>query len=250
MKWALVTGGAKRLGKACALELARAGWNIAIQFNSSREAAEATVAEIQALGRSAAGIECDLSRTNAPMALIDTAMQATQGQLRALVNCAALFEHDTPERIDPDLFARHMQVNALAPAMLASAFANAAPKSERLMVVNFLDFKLAAPYPDHFSYTMSKYALMGATEMLARALAPHVRVNAVAPGYVLPAPGQSEDDFKRLHDEATPLKNGATPEDVAKAVRYLIESPAVTGQTIYVDSGLRFLSHERDFAFR
>ena len=91
-------------------------------------------------------------------------------------------------------------------------------------MVNFLDFKLANPYPDHFSYTLSKYALAGATELLARALAPRVRVNAVAPGYVLPAPGQSEEDYKRLHAQ-TPLEYGPTAEDIAHAVRFLIESP-------------------------
>lgn len=250
MKWALVTGGAKRLGRACALELAKGGWAVAIQFNSSRDAAEATLTDLRAAGAEAAAIECDLSEPGAADALIATAMQATNGELRALVNCAAIFEHDAPDAIDPALFARHMQINALAPALLASAFAKAAPKSERCAIVNFLDFKLAAPYPDHFSYTMSKYALQGATEMLARALAPHFRVNAVAPGYVLASPGQSEEDFKRLHDEVTPLKNGATPLDVARTVLFLIESPAITGQTIYVDAGLRFRNHDRDFEFQ
>jgi NAD(P)-dependent dehydrogenase (short-subunit alcohol dehydrogenase family) len=114
--------------------------------------------------------------------------------------------------------------------------------------VNFLDFKLASPYPDHFSYTLSKYALSGATDLLARALAPRVRVNAVAPGYVLPALGQSDADFQRLHDD-TPLKRGPTPEDIAGAVRFLIENEAVTGQTIYVDGGRRFQSFDRDMGF-
>ena len=109
--------------------------------------------------------------------------------------------------------------------------------------------KLAAPYADHFSYTLSKYALSGASELAARALAPRVRVNAVASGYVLPSPGQSEEDFRRLHPQ-TPLGRGTTPQDVATAVLFLLENEAVTGQTIYLDSGLRFAPADRDFMFR
>jgi NAD(P)-dependent dehydrogenase (short-subunit alcohol dehydrogenase family) len=136
----------------------------------------------------------------------------------------------------------------LTPSLLAREFAEALPEHARGAIVNFLDFKLASPYPDHFSYTLSKYALAGATELLARALAPRVRVNAVAPGYVLPAPGQSDVDFQRLHAD-TPLDYGPTPEDVARAARFLIENEAVTGQTIYVDAGRRFRSFERDMGF-
>ena len=150
--------------------------------------------------------------------------------------------------LSADLFQKQMALNALTPALLARAFASALEEGVEGCVVNFLDFKLATPYPDHFSYTMSKFALAGATEMMARALAPRVRVNAVAPGYVLPAPGQAEADFARLHDD-TPLARGPNPEDVAGAVRFLIENRAVTGQTIYVDSGRRFRAYERDMAF-
>jgi NAD(P)-dependent dehydrogenase (short-subunit alcohol dehydrogenase family) len=168
--------------------------------------------------------------------------------MTALVNSAAIFDHDTIETFGADAFERHMRVNALAPGLIAKQFAAALPAVETGAVVNILDFKLTQPYPDHFSYTLSKYALAGATELLARALAPRVRVNAVAPGYVLPAPGQADADFQRLHAQ-TPLARGVSPDDIAGAALFLIEAPAVTGQTIAVDAGLRFRPRERDLAF-
>jgi NAD(P)-dependent dehydrogenase (short-subunit alcohol dehydrogenase family) len=249
MKWALVTGGAQRLGRAVALQLADAGWAVIVQYRASRDAARETCDAIAAKGVQSAMVEAEFDDSGAPERLIEQARAASLDRLRALVNCAAIFEHDDAGAIDAKLFERHMRVNALAPALLSTAFARTVEEGERGAIVNFLDFKLASPYPDHFSYSLSKYALAGATDMLARALAPRVRVNAVAPGYVLPAPGQSAERYAALHEQ-TPLARGATPEDVAGAVRFLLEAEAVTGQTIYVDAGLRFRSHERDFTFR
>jgi NAD(P)-dependent dehydrogenase (short-subunit alcohol dehydrogenase family) len=249
MKWALVTGGAQRLGRAAAIELSRAGWGVVIQYRASREAARATCESIVSSGGQCAILEADFLDATAPSRIVEEARQASLDRLRGLVNCAAIFEHDDAHSLDDKLFERHMRVNALAPAQLCTAFARALADDERGAIVNFLDFKLASPYPDHFSYSLSKYALAGATDMLARALAPRVRVNAVAPGYVLPAPNQSAERYETLHAQ-TPLARGTTPEDVAGAVRFLLEAEAVTGQTVYVDSGLRFRSHERDFTFR
>ncbi|MBL8549494.1 MAG: SDR family oxidoreductase [Hyphomonadaceae bacterium] len=250
MKWALVTGAARRLGRATALELGRAGWGVVLHYRSEQAEAESALAEIAAAGGAGAIVQGELTASGAPEAIMQAANGAAGGNLRALVNCAAVFEHDVPAAIDAAMFDRQMHVNALAPALLASAFAKTLPESERGAIVNFLDFKIASPYPDHFSYSMSKFALAGAVELLARGLAPRIRVNAVAPGYVLPSPGQSEERFKELHAAVTPLKYGATPADIAGAVRYLLEAEAVTGQTIFVDSGLRFLSFERDFTFQ
>jgi len=193
-------------------------------------------------------VRADLSDAVERHALIGRAVEAAQAPLEALVNCAAIFEHDTIDTLSAETLAKHIEINTLTPSVLSREFAEALPEDARGVVVNFLDFKLASPYPDHFSYTLSKYALSGATDLLARALAPRVRVNAVAPGYVLPAPGQPQADYERLHAE-TPLHYGPTPEDVARSVRFLIENPAVTGQTIYVDAGRRFVSFERDMGF-
>lgn len=248
MKWALVTGGAQRLGRAVALELAAAGWGVVVHYRHSAEAAKALADDMAKRGGKAVLVAADLDDVAERGALIDEAMRACGSTLSALVNCAAMFEHDTIDTLSETSLQRHIATNALTPALLTREFAEALGEGERGAVVNFLDFKLANPYPDHFSYTLSKYALAGATEMLARELASRVRVNAVAPGYVLPAPGQSEADYKRLHDD-TPLAHGPTPEEVAHAARFLVENEAVTGQTIYVDGGRRFRTHERDMGF-
>jgi NAD(P)-dependent dehydrogenase (short-subunit alcohol dehydrogenase family) len=248
MNWALVTGAGQRLGRAVALDLARAGWGVVIHYRRSRDEAEAVAQDARAAGGKAVTLGADLDDKAARHGLITHAVQKAGAPLAALVNCAAVFEHDTIDTLDEALLQRQIATNTFTPSLLAREFAEALPEGARGVVVNFLDFKLASPYPDHFSYTLSKYALAGATELLARALAPRVRVNAVAPGYVLPAPGQADADYQRLHAD-TPLAYGPTPEDIAHAARFLIENPAVTGQTIYVDAGRRFQSFERDMGF-
>lgn len=248
MSWALVTGAGKRLGRAVALELARAHWGVVIHYHRSEPAAQSLEKEIRAASGAARLVRADLSEPAERGTLIGRAIEAAGAPLSALVNCAAIFEHDTIDTLSGETLQRHMNLNALTPSLLAREFAEALPEHERGVVVNFLDFKLASPYPDHFAYTLSKYALSGATELLARALAPRVRVNAVAPGYVLPAPGQSDADYRRLHAE-TPLAYGPTPDDVASTVRFLIENPAVTGQIVYVDAGRRFVTYDRDMRF-
>lgn len=245
----LVTGGARRLGRTVCEALAGAGAGpIVIHANSSRAEGEALAEALSAKGVRAVCVTADLSDPAAIDGLVDAATAAAGEPLTGLVNCAAIFEHDVIENFSRDLFEKHMRINAYAAVRLSQRFAHALPAPARGAVTNFLDFKLAAPYPDHLSYTLSKYALMGATEMLARALAPRIRVNAVAPGYVLPAPGQPQADFERLHAQ-TPLGVGAPAHEVGQAVLYLMRQTSVTGQTIYLDAGLRFRSHDRDFAF-
>jgi NAD(P)-dependent dehydrogenase (short-subunit alcohol dehydrogenase family) len=248
MSWALVTGAGQRLGRAVALDLGKHGHGVVVHYRRSAKEAEAVAAEIKASGGKAVTVGADLDDAAERSALIGEATRAARATLTALVNCAAIFEHDTIDTFSEALLQKHIATNAFTPALLAREFAEALPEAGRGVVVNFLDFKLANPYPDHFSYTLSKYTLAGATELLARALAPRVRVNAVAPGYVLAAPGQSDADYQRLHDD-TPLKRGPTSEDVAHAVRFLVENPSVTGQTIYVDSGRRFVTYDRDMGF-
>jgi NAD(P)-dependent dehydrogenase (short-subunit alcohol dehydrogenase family) len=248
VSWALITGAAQRLGRAVALDLARAGWGVVVHYRRSEREAEAVAQEARVLGAQAVTVSADLDDAGERHALIKCSIQAASAPLTALVNCAAMFEHDTIDTLTLEALQRHIALNTFTPALLAREFAEALPEGANGAVVNFLDFKLASPYPDHFSYTLSKYALAGATDLLARALAPRVRVNAVAPGYVLAAPGQAEADYKRLHDD-TPLGRGPTPEQVAHAVQFLIENDAITGQTIYVDSGRRFRSSDRDMAF-
>ena len=244
----LITGAAKRLGRAVALALAERGYAVALHANQSLADAQAMVETMRRAGGNAVAVQGDLMAPQAGGPLLAQAEAGLGRPITGLIKCAALFDHDRLESFDEASFERQMRVNALAPVSLAQALAARLPPDGRASIVNFLDFKLANPYPDHLSYTLSKYALAGATEMLARELAPRVRVNAVAPGYVLPSPGQSEADFERLRTR-NPLRRGATPGDIAQAVVFLLESHAITAQTIFVDSGLRLLSHERDFAF-
>jgi len=244
----LITGAAKRLGRAVAQALAERGYAVALHANQSLADAQAMVEGIREAGGAAVAVQGDLMAPHAGGPLLAQAEQGLGRAITGLVNCAALFDHDRLSSFDEASFERQMRVNALAPVSLAQALTARLPPDARACIVNFLDFKLANPYPDHLSYTLSKYALAGATEMLARELAPRVRVNAVAPGYVLPSPGQSEADFQRLH-ASTPLQRGATPADIVQAVVFLLESPAITAQTIFVDAGLRLWTHERDFAF-
>lgn len=247
-KWALITGAGKRLGRAVALELASHGWGVAVHYRRSQKDAEDVAEAARAKGVGAAILQADLSDEASLTDLAAAAQAASGDALVGLVNCAASFDHDTLNNVSAKTLHAQIDVNTLTPSVLAREFASCLPEGARGGVVNFLDFKLASPYPDHFSYTLSKYALAGATDLLARALAPRVRVNAVAPGFVLPAPGQTEADYLRLHAD-TPLAYGPTPQDVANAARFLLENPAITGQTIYVDAGRRFRSFERDMAF-
>ena len=141
-----------------------------------------------------------------------------------------------------------MDVNAKAPLMLTRELLQNLPENMAGSVVNILDQKIAAPNPDHISYTASRFALLGITEALARGLAPKLRINAVAPGHTLASPDQTEGGFSRAQSES-PLGYGPSPDDIAQAVVFLIEAKSITGQVIFVDAGERFLSRSRDVAF-
>ncbi len=238
----MVTGGAKRLGAAIARACAAAGALVVVHYGTSAAEAEALAAEIGGVA-----VGGDLSRTDEIGALFDRAIAAAEGPINGLVNSASLFDEDRPEAIDPQLAARLYAINCTAPAMLGAALA-AQPGLEQGAIVNLLDQKLANPNPDFFSYSLTKYALAGATEMMAMAFAPRVRVNAVAPGLTLPSGDQTEDEFDRVARENL-LRRPVGADQVAAAVVYLLGAPSVTGQTIHVDSGQRFLKRTGDVMF-
>ena len=235
----LVTGGARRLGAAIARACAAAGWRVVVHYGSSRREAEALAREIGGVT-----VQGDLRTVDD---LFARALDAAGGPIAGLVNSASRFEEDRPEAIDPALAADLYAVNCTAPARLASALA-AQPGLAAGAVVNLLDQKLANPNPDFFSYSLTKYALAGATEMMAMAFAPRVRVNAVAPGLTLPSGDQSAKDFARVARENL-LQRPVGAEQVAAAVVWLLEAPSVTGQTIHVDSGQRFMRRDGDVMF-
>jgi NAD(P)-dependent dehydrogenase (short-subunit alcohol dehydrogenase family) len=244
---ALVTGAGRRIGRAIALALAQAGWDVALHFRSSRADAEETAAAIRALGRRAALLECDLQDESAVRALLARAIDAL-GPIGCVVNNASLFEYDSAADFSPALLATHMQANVSAPILLAQALHAATPAGKQAVVINLLDQKLANLNPDFLSYTLSKAALQTATTMLAQALAPTVRVVGVAPGLTLLSGDQSEAGFSSAH-QATPLGRSSTPQDVADAVCYLASARAITGTTLYVDGGQHLMALPRDVMF-
>jgi NAD(P)-dependent dehydrogenase (short-subunit alcohol dehydrogenase family) len=244
---ALVTGAGRRIGRAIALGLAQAGWDVAIHFRSSRAEAEETAAQVRALGRRAALLECDLADEGAVRGLLARAIDAL-GPIGCVVNNASLFEYDSAADFSPALLAAHMQANVGAPILLAQALHAATPAGAQSVVINLLDQKLANLNPDYLSYTLSKAALQAATTMLAQALAPSVRVAGVAPGITMVSGDQSEAGFARAH-QATPLGRSSTPQDVADAVCYLASARAVTGTTLFVDGGQHLMPLPRDVMF-
>jgi NAD(P)-dependent dehydrogenase (short-subunit alcohol dehydrogenase family) len=230
---ALVTGAGRRIGREIAVQAARAGWDVAVHHRASDQAAEETAAAVRALGRRAAVLAADLADIEAAPALIEQAAGAL-GPLTLLVNNASVFEEDRLETLTGDSWARHMDVNLRAPVLLAQAFAARAP--DGAAIVNLLDQRVLKPDPRFFSYALSRAALHQATTTLAQALAPRIRVNAVAPGPTLRSIHQTEGEFE-AEWSATPLARPVTPAAVAEAVIWLARAGCVTGQTIAVDSG-------------
>lgn len=234
---ALVTGGGKRIGRAISIRLAREGFALALHSSErSRGEAEATCREITAMGARACVVTGDLGSHEVSQLIAEA--QREVGYISALVNNASLFERDTAAPFDPLAFDRHMAVNVRAPLALASAFYEALAPDTHGVIINVLDQRVARLTPHYFSYTLSKSALWAATKTLAQSYAPRIRVNAVAPGPVMPNANDGADAFNG-EAAAVPLQAPASPDDIAEAVAYLVNARSVTGQTIYVDGGQR-----------
>jgi NAD(P)-dependent dehydrogenase (short-subunit alcohol dehydrogenase family) len=232
---ALVTGGAHRIGAAIVHALARSGYAVAIHANRSRAAADELRAEIEGTGGRAAVVIADLADHDAVAGLISASVAAI-GPLTLLVNNAGEFEVDGFGELDRARFDRQFAVNLRAPLFLAQAFAAQARPDDDPSIVNIIDQRVFRPTPRFFSYTLTKSALHTATITLAQALAPQVRVNAVAPGPTLPSPRQDAQAFAR-QAALVPLGRGPKPDEIAQAVLYLAGARSVTGVTIAVDGG-------------
>ena len=231
----LVTGAARRLGRAIALDLAAAGYDVAVHFNSSRDDAEVTASEVRKLGRKAALVEADLSDEIQVETIIPNATREL-GPLTALVNNASIFRDDRIDNATRASWDMHIETNLRAPLVLAQAFAKQLPGGRDGAIVNMLDQAVWKLTPQFLSYTVSKAGLWTLTRTLAQALAPRIRVNGIGPGPTLKAEKQSVENFAKQVD-ATLLKRAPEPADIAGAVRYLLSAKAVTGQMIAVDSG-------------
>jgi len=231
---ALITGASRRIGRAIALALSRAGYGVILHANRSRSEAEKLAAEIVGSGGRATVVLADLTDGEAVRKLVPAA--AAFGPLTLLVNNASQFEEDEIANLARAEFERTLAVNLTAPLFLAQSFAAQAPAGADASIVNIVDQRVLKPTPRFFSYSLSKSALHGATTMLAQALAPSLRVNAVAPGPTLPSPRQTPEQFA-AQAAAVPLKRGPSPDDIAAAVLYLAQAKSVTGVTIAVDGG-------------
>lgn len=244
---ALVTGAGKRIGRAIALGLARAGWDVAVHYRASESEAVDTVQAIHALGRRACALKADLAVED-EVRQLPARTAAALGHVACIVNNASLFEYDNATAFSPRLLAAHMQANLAAPLLLAQALHAATPAGSQAVVINLLDQKLYNLNPDFLSYTLSKAALHTATTMLAQSLAPTVRVVGVAPGITLVSGDQSEEGFAKAHRQ-TPLQRSSTPEDIADAVVYAAGARALTGTTLLVDGGQHLMPLARDVMF-
>jgi NAD(P)-dependent dehydrogenase (short-subunit alcohol dehydrogenase family) len=253
---ALVTGAARRIGRVIALELAHAGFDIALHHRADDTATladvQATANALQAAGARVQSFAADFDDPAAAAALLPAVAQAF-GRVDAVVNSASRFEYDSPAAFDPALLESLMRSNTAAPVALARALAAQVPAQARHArvtpcVVNLLDQKLHNPNPDYFSYTLTKAALAHATVLLAQALAPAVRVCAVSPGITLVSGPMDDQEFAKAH-QLTALGRSSTPEDIARAVRFLLESPAITGIDLAVDGGQHLVGQPRDVLF-
>lgn len=244
---ALVTGGARRIGREIALSLARDGWDIAVHYATSRDDAMDTVAQIQALGRRAIAVNRDLAVEPGVISLLAECANEL-APVTCVVNNASLFEFDNVARFSTDHLLRAMRTNTAAPIVLARSLHQHLRSDARGVVINLLDQKLENPNPDFLSYTLSKAALKEATKLLAIALAPKVRVVGIAPGITLASNLQSEAGFNEAH-RRTPLNRSSTPDDVAQAAVYLASAHAVTGTVLLVDGGQHLVPSSRDVMF-
>lgn len=235
MKSVLVTGSAKRIGRRLALDFAADGWDVAVHCNASISEAEAVAAEIRGMGRRSVIVRGDLSDADVPDRLIGEASVALGG-LTCLINNASLFEPDEVGSITQASWAEHLDTNLRAPVFLSQAFARQLPKEHEGSIISIIDQRVWKLNPKFFSYTTSKAALWNVTRTLAQALAPHVRVNAIGPGPALPSARMDDEEFAK-QSRLTLLGRGTSPAEISAAVKFILSSPALTGQMIALDGG-------------
>ncbi|MBV8191549.1 MAG: SDR family oxidoreductase [Alphaproteobacteria bacterium] len=247
MKGALVTGAAKRIGRALAMALAADSYFVFVHHNESDADARQTVADIAAAGGKAEAVRADLADAAQAAALVDQC-RAPGVQLVCLVNSASLFKLDRAPTATAADFDRHMAINLRAPMLLSQALARQLPEGQTGLIVNMLDQKLYNLNPDFLTYTLSKVGLQGLTMLLAQAFSPRLRVAGIAPGLTLRSGSQTDRRFAEQHSE-NPLGVGVTPDDLVRALRFIVATPSFTGDIIVVDSGEHLTGRPRDIAF-
>jgi len=231
----LITGAAKRIGRALAEDLGAAGWVVAVHYNGSREEAESVVAAIKTSGGAAVALRADLANAEAVDALVPAA-EAALGPIGCLINNASIFERDEALTATRDSWDRHQAVNLRAPFFLAQAFARQLPEAAEGVIINIIDERVWQLTPHFMSYTVSKTGLWTLTQTLAMAFAPRIRVNGIGPGPTLPSPYQTQAQFDRQRSRM-PLGRGTSPGEICRAARFILEAPGMTGQMIALDGG-------------
>lgn len=256
---ALVTGAGKRLGRSIAWALAQEGWAVAVHYRSAQEEAEDLVDKILTSGGQARAFQADLAVPQSPEDLdrwLDAISQHL-GPVGLLVNSASRFSFDLAHTCDAEGLIAHYQTNLIGPVLLTQALyrhvqkkhpQGQTPSLPQGVAINLLDQKLANPNPDFFSYTLSKAALQQATALMARSLAPWLRVVGLSPGFTLIAEGQSPEAFAQAH-RISPLGESSRPEEIAQAVCWLATARAITGTTVLVDGGQHLIPSDRDLQF-
>jgi NAD(P)-dependent dehydrogenase (short-subunit alcohol dehydrogenase family) len=232
---ALITGGARRIGRALVIAAAEAGYDVAIHVRAVDDEAESAAGEVRARGRKAVLFACDLRREADTAPLIGLA-EGELGPVTLLVNSASVFEEDAFEGFNRASWDLHMETNLRAPLVLSQVFARRLPADRDGLIVNILDQRVFRSTPEFFTYSLSKAALWDATKMMAQALAPRIRVNGIGPGPTLPSIHQDQEAFD-AEAAATLMQRPAAPAEVAHALTYLIDARSVTGQMVAVDAG-------------
>lgn len=234
-KAALVTGAGKRIGREIAIDLADHGWTVGVHYFRSKAAADDVVSTIQRRGGMAVALQANLAREESAGTLVATAVEA-MGPLGCLINNASLFERDEARSVTRDSWDRHMETNLRAPFVLMQDFARQLPEGEPGCIINMLDQRVWNLTPHFVSYTVSKMGLWALTRTMAMALAPSIRVNAIGPGPTLPSDRQSEEHFASQW-ESVPLARATAPREICETVRFILNTPAMTGQMIALDGG-------------
>ena len=235
LKNVLITGAGQRIGRAIALDLAQAGWTIAVHFNHSSDAAHDVIKEISNTGGRAVSISADLAQEDEVSVLVQHAASKI-GPLTCVINNASIFEYDTPSTVIKETWDKHMQINLRAPFVISQKFSEQLPPSIKGNIINIIDQRVWNLTPDFISYTLSKSGLWTLTQTLAMAFSPKIRVNAVGPGPTLQSTYQSEADFTKEF-AGTPLKQQVTTKEIADTIRFILDASSLTGQMIAIDGG-------------
>ncbi|MNE21729.1 3-oxoacyl-[acyl-carrier-protein] reductase FabG [compost metagenome] len=247
-KVVLITGAARRVGAGLARALAEAGWDVAVHHRGGADEAAALVAELNGLGVRTAAFQADLNEAVQRDGLIDRVV-GHFGRIDALINNASLFRYDTVATLTEASWDEHLASNLTAPVFLIRDFARAVEAADgQGVIVNILDHKVDSPNPDFFAYTAGKVGLAGLTRTLAMGLAPRIRLCGVSPGLILRSGEQTEAEYQAAWRD-TPLGRGASLDDVARTVRFILETPALTGQNLTIDGGESLIGRGRDVAF-